>query len=106
MHEKLRRKDFSLDLYCRDQIHGFRKRERGSSYSSFSLCSSQISQWMVSLQASTPGEIDQHVDFVWISVEIGSCAAVKHYEELSIINFGYDDLLSSLRYKILYSINI
>ena len=71
MHEKLRRKDSSLDLYYRDQIHGFRKKGRGSPYSSFPSCFSQISQWMVSSQASTLGEIDQHEDFVWIPVEAG-----------------------------------
>ena len=32
--KKLRRKDSSIDLYCRDLMYGSRKKKRGSLYSS------------------------------------------------------------------------
>ena len=60
---------------------------------------------MVSSRASTLREIDQHMNFVRISVEVGH-AAIEHHKEPTIIDFKYDDLLPALKYGVLKLIYI
>ena len=68
---ELRRKDSSLDLYHRNLMHGSRKKREDLFILHLLHVLLRSVNSMVSSRASTPREIDQYKDFVWIPVEVG-----------------------------------